>query len=299
MVPHRGQRRALAPRVTRIVVGITSDVSVVISAGRRAKPACGASPGVLPSDRMTRPVASGTGVRRGLHRVVVHALGLRIVGGELGPGQTLPPEADLSAELGVSRTVVREAIKVLAAKGLVDSRPKVGTRALPRESWSLIDPDVLAWQVQAGPDPAFVADLVEVRDFIEPRAAEVAACRATPEERALLLRLQEDLEAAGADSPASVRADLALHAAILRATHNRLLAQMTGAIITSLGAGPVGHDRVPGGPARLNHAHRLVVESIGRADPAGARDSMEALIASTAGGAGDIVELRAVTGRRT
>ncbi len=229
---------------------------------------------------------------------MVDALGLRIVGGQLGAGQTLPPEADLSAELGVSRTVVREAIKVLAAKGLVESRPKVGTRAMPRASWSLIDPDVLAWQVQAGPDPAFFADLVEVRDFIEPRAAEIAATRATPEERAALLRLQEELEAAGADSSTSVRIDLALHATILRATHNRLLAQMAGTIITALGAGPVGPIRVPGGPARLNRAHRLVVEAIERADPAGARNCMEALIASSARGAGGVVERRRATGRR-
>jgi DNA-binding FadR family transcriptional regulator len=79
---------------------------------------------------MTIPAPSGISSRRGLHRVVVDALGLRIVRGDLAAGQTLPPEADLSAELGVSRTVVREAIKVLAAKGLVESRPRVGTRAL-------------------------------------------------------------------------------------------------------------------------------------------------------------------------
>ena len=126
---------------------------------------------------MTTPIAPGISSRRGLHRVVVDALGLRIVSGELGAGATLPTEADLSAELGVSRTVVREAIKVLAAKGLVESRPKVGTRARGRAHWNLV---------------------------------------------------------------ASVRVDLALHAAILHATHNGLLAQMTGAIITALGAGPVG-----------------------------------------------------------
>ncbi len=246
---------------------------------------------------MTIPAASGSGVRRGLHRVVVDELGLRIVGGDLGPGQTLPPEADLSAALGVSRTVVREAIKVLAAKGLVESRPKVGTRALPRASWSLIDPDVLAWQVQAGPDPAFVADLVEVRDFIEPRAAEIAATRATPEERAALVGLQEELEAAG-ETPASIRIDLALHAAILRATHNGLLAQMTGAIIAALDAGPVGQVQAPGGPVPLNHAHRLVVEAIGRADPAGARDAMEALIASTAVGSAGLAVRRRDAGSR-
>jgi DNA-binding FadR family transcriptional regulator len=81
---------------------------------------------------MTIPAPSGTSSRRGLHRVVVEALGLRIVRGDLAAGQTLPPEDDLSAELGVSRTVVREAIMVLAAKGLVESRPRVGTRALAR-----------------------------------------------------------------------------------------------------------------------------------------------------------------------
>ena len=247
---------------------------------------------------MTLPAPSGIGSRRGLHRVVVDALGLRIVRGDLAAGQTLPPEADLSAELGVSRTVVREAIKVLAAKGLVESRPRVGTRALGRTHWSLIDPDVLAWQVQAGPDAAFFADLVEVRDFIEPRAAEIAANRATFEERAELLRLQDELEAAGADSPASIRIDLALHAAILGATHNGLLAQMTGTIIAALGASSVSSIRVPGGSERMNHAHRLVVEAIGRADPAAARQSMEALIASTARGAGGIVEGPAI-GRNT
>jgi GntR family transcriptional regulator, galactonate operon transcriptional repressor len=248
---------------------------------------------------MTIPVPSGISSRRGLHRVVVDVPGLRIVRDELGAGQTLAPEADLSAELGVSRTVVREAITVLAAKGLVESRPRVGARALGRARWSPIDPDMLAWQVQAGPDAAFFADLVEVRDFIEPRAAEIVAHRATAEECDALVRLQDELEAAGTDSPASVRIDLAVHAAILGATHNGLLAQMTGAIITALGAGPVSSMRVSGSPERMNRAHRPVVEAIGRADPAGARESMEAFIASTARGAGSVVEGRPAIGRNT
>jgi GntR family galactonate operon transcriptional repressor len=253
---------------------------------------------------MTIPSAPGVSSRRGLHRVVVHHLGLRIVRGELGAGATLPTEADLSTELGVSRTVIREAIKVLAAKGLVESRPKTGTRALGRTHWSLVDPDVLAWQVQVGPDPAFFADLVEVRDFIEPRAAEIAAERATPEERATLMRLQEEMEAADVDAAASMRVDLALHAAILRATHNGLLAQMTEAIITALGASLVSAFRASGGPESTNRAHRLVVEAIGRGDPAGARESMEALIASTAREAGRVitatdVDGRSATGRNT
>lgn len=248
---------------------------------------------------MTIPSAPGSSTRRGLHRIVVHDLGLRIVRGELGAGTTLPTESDLSAQLGVSRTVVREAIKVLAAKGLVESRPKTGTRTLGRGHWNLIDADVLAWQVQAGPDPAFFADLVEVRDFIEPRAAEIAANRATAEERAALLGLQEEMETAGTDSAASARVDVALHAAILRATHNGLLAQLTGAIVAALGAGTAGAFRVSGGPEGSNQAHRLVVEAIGRADSVGARRSMEALIASTGRGADDVVEGRSATGRNT
>jgi len=139
-----------------------------------------------------------------------------------------PREADLSTELGVSRTVVREAIKVLAAKGHVESRPRTGTRALGRGYWRLVDPEVLAWQMEAGPDPGFLADLVEVRDIIEPRAAEAAAERATLDERAALLRLQDEMEASAADPAAAMRIDLALHVGIVRAAHNGLLAQLTG-----------------------------------------------------------------------
>jgi DNA-binding FadR family transcriptional regulator len=168
----------------------------------------------------------------------------------------------------------------------------------------LVDPDVLAWQVPVRPDPAFFADLVEVRDFIVPRAAEIAAERATTEERPALMRLQEEMEAAGADPAASMRVDLALHAAILRATHNGLPAQMTEAVITALDAGPVSAFRASGGPESTNRARRLVVEAIGRADPAGARESMEALIASTAREAGRVitaadVDGRSATGRNT
>ena len=248
---------------------------------------------------MTISLVPGFGDRRGLHRIVVRSLGLRIVRGELGAGTTLPTEADLSVQLGVSRTVVREAIKVLAAKGLVESRPKTGTRSLGRAHWRLVDPEVLAWQVEVGPDPAFLADLVEIRDFIEPRAAEAAAERATPGERAGLLQLQAELEAEVADLAELVRLDLAIHAAILRAAHNGLLAQVTGAVIAALGAGPVSVFRSSGDRAAVNSAHRCVVEAIGRADPAEARRSMEALIASAAHGVGRVTVDASPSGRNT
>src|SRR5437762_9890658 len=118
--------------------------------------------------------------RRGLHGAVVHDIGLRIVRGELEADDPLPTEDELSGELSVSRTVLREATKVLAAKRLVESRPKTGTRVRPRKDWNLLDPDVLAWQVEAGADAEFLAQALEVRRMIEPAAARLAAERATP-----------------------------------------------------------------------------------------------------------------------
>jgi DNA-binding FadR family transcriptional regulator len=248
---------------------------------------------------MSTRTVHGSGARRGLHRIVVRDLGMRIVRGQLGEGATLPPEADLSTELGVSRTVVREAIKVLAAKGLVESRPRTGTRALGRGRWRLVDPEVLAWQMEAGPDPGFFADLVEIRDIIEPRAAEAAAERATPEERAALLQLQDEMEAAAADPAAAIRIDLALHAGIVGAAHNGLLAQLTGAVIEALETGPATALPDARDPQAANRAHRGVVEAIGHADAAGAREAMEALIASTAHEGGRSSVGRLPTGRNS
>src|SRR2546423_14262737 len=123
--------------------------------------------------------------RRGLHGAVVHDIGVRILSGELQPGDALPLD-DLTGEPTVSRTVLREAIKVLAAKRLVESRPKTGTRVRPRHEWNLLDPDVLAWQIEAGPDPGFLQQALELRRMIEPSAARLAADRATEQEIAAL-----------------------------------------------------------------------------------------------------------------
>src|SRR5438128_7743542 len=112
---------------------------------------------------------------RSLHDRVVHAIGRKILGGELPPGALLPAEP----ELGASRTVLREAIKVLAAKGLVEARPKIGTRVRPRDAWNLLDPDVLSWQREGTAPVAFLRKLTEVRRIVEPAAAELAGERAT------------------------------------------------------------------------------------------------------------------------
>src|SRR5262245_53262579 len=101
--------------------------------------------------------------RRGLHGALVHQIGGQILRGEVRPGEVLPTEEELGGELRVSRTVLREAIKVLAAKGLVESRPKTGTRVRPRWAWNLLDPDVLAWRLETSPDRQFFQDISEIR----------------------------------------------------------------------------------------------------------------------------------------
>jgi DNA-binding FadR family transcriptional regulator len=164
--------------------------------------------------------------RRGLHGELVHAIGVRIVGGELRPGDPVPTEVEGSGA-EVSRTVVREAIKVLAAKGLVVSRPKTGTHVRERRYWNLIDPDVLAWRIEAEAGDAFFVDLFELRRLIEPRAAALASTRATAEEIAELEECFTAMTAAaGVDEEAHVAADLRFHTIILDACHNELLAHV-------------------------------------------------------------------------
>jgi DNA-binding FadR family transcriptional regulator len=165
--------------------------------------------------------------RRGLHGELVHAIGLQIVRGELRPGDSLPLDGDGAAESGVSRTVHREAIKVLAAKGLVVSRPKTGTQVRERRFWNLIDPDVLAWRIAAEPGDEFFLEIFELRRLIEPRAAALAAERATDEEVAELEESFATMSASVADDrEAYIAADLRFHAVILDASHNELLAHL-------------------------------------------------------------------------
>jgi GntR family transcriptional regulator, galactonate operon transcriptional repressor len=227
-------------------------------------------------------VASTQVRRRGLHREVVEVLGQRIVRGDYRPGEALPNESELGLTLEVSRTVVREAVKVLASKGLLSSRPKTGTRVLERANWSLIDPDVLTWQVDVAADIGLFRSLSEVRSIIEPQAAGLAASRRTAAEAERLLVLLSELDSAAEDMDRYVAADLELHAAILRVTHNELLAQMIGTIRVALDASRRISVRAPGGPRRAMPLHRDVVMAIRNGDPIAARDAMNDVITDTA-----------------
>ena len=117
---------------------------------------------------------------KNVHGNTVDHLGQAIVGGRYAAGASVPPEPMLCEELGVSRTVVLEAVKSLIAKGLVTSGPKVGTKVLPPEQWNWFDPDVVAWQSKAGLTREYLRDLQELRRVVEPAAATLYPAAANP-----------------------------------------------------------------------------------------------------------------------
>jgi GntR family galactonate operon transcriptional repressor len=220
--------------------------------------------------------------RRGLHGAVVHDIGLRIVQGQLEPGDPLPTEDELSGELSVSRTVLREAIKVLAAKRLVESRPKTGTRVQQRSEWNLLDPDVLAWQLEAGPDRRFLEDTLELRSLIEPAAARLAAKRASEDEISVLESTCEEMLLAGEDMDAWIAPDLRFHAVLLQASHNELLEHLTDIVGSVLRTLFTFSSRPPGTFIRAAPLHAAIVEALRSRDPEAAELAMLRLLDDTA-----------------
>ena len=170
-------------------------------------------------------------MHRKLYEHVEEAIGLKIIKGEYSPNDTLPNEDALCQEFGVSRGVIREAVKVLHKKGLVVPRPKIGTQIQPQSHWNLFDADVLVWKLEAGDKLAFLKKVTEVRVIIESEAGRFSAERATPEETEEIQRLYNQLEDTLSNKDnfnyqAYLQADMAFHTAILESSHNELLAQI-------------------------------------------------------------------------
>src|SRR6267154_3049237 len=157
-----------------------------------------------------------------LHEHVVDELGARIVRRELQADEVLPIEDDLAEAFGVSRTVVREAIKVLVHKHLLEVRTRTGTRVLPSVSWNHLDPDILRWRFASTLDAKFVSDVIELRRVVEPAAAELAAARATPSAVHAIEAALHDM-AIATDMNVHHAADLRFHLCILEAAGNDLL----------------------------------------------------------------------------
>jgi GntR family galactonate operon transcriptional repressor len=212
---------------------------------------------------------------RGLHGQTVEAIAQRILGGEFTESATLDPVA-LQQEYDVSLTVVREAFRVLGAKGLVDARQKRGTFVTPRSSWHLLDPDVIRWQFAGRTDQAFLDNLAEMRGIVEPAAARLAASRKTEADLAEFTASIEDMENA-TDEVAAVEADLRFHRALLGATHNELLSRLEVVLVTGLAQ----RDRIVHGIDHTDNpapAHAAVVTAIEAGDADAADVAMRDLL---------------------
>ncbi|MEU9122392.1 FCD domain-containing protein [Streptomyces sp. NPDC048506] len=228
--------------------------------------------------RSGRP-ASTTG--HGGHNATVETLARRIFDGTYDEGRTLVV-SELTAELDVSQTVLREAIKVLTVKGLLDTDQNRGTFVRPREEWSLLDADVLRWKLAAGVSSDFFADVLELRRSIEPAAAGLAAERRTDDDLAALDAALSAMAATDDDPALLVRADASFHTAMLIASNNRFYAQMHRVIVPVL----VQRDReviAADGTVEHPHAvHAAVVEAVRNRDVDGAYMAMLELLDKSA-----------------
>lgn len=217
---------------------------------------------------------------RSLHSHVVQELGLRIVSGKLLPGDLLPREERLAENLQVSRTALREAMKVLSAKGLVEARPKVGTRVRDARFWHQLDADILAWRCASMPTENFVQKLLEMREIIEPAAAASAARNCNAQQLEQLEKAFAGMQDAE-DLDAWANADLNFHEAILTATNNELLVSLFSVIATALGTFFVLSARnAKDFKYSLPH-HSKVLEAIRRREPEVARSNMQRMVADS------------------
>jgi len=216
---------------------------------------------------------------KNVHGNTVDYLGEAIVAGRYLPGATFPPEPMLGEALGVSRTVVREAIKSLVAKGLVSTGPKVGTRVLVEDQWNWFDPDVIGWKSKAGLTRDFLRDLQDLRRVMEPAAVRLAAERATPEDLAEVESAYQAMHAATQGGGDYVACDLRFHQGLLRASHNRMIVQMSKVLSALLRTSFEISTNRPDGPRHSLPLHRAVLDAVIAHNPAAAEQAILVLIA--------------------
>ncbi|HEX3464311.1 MAG TPA: FadR/GntR family transcriptional regulator [Candidatus Elarobacter sp.] len=212
---------------------------------------------------------------------MVEAVVPMIVSGELAPGSLLPTEPEMSARFGVSRSVVREALRVLGAKGLIEVRQGSGTRVTTPDRWDPLDPLILSTLRGRGVSAAVLHDLLEARTIVECEVAALAAERADGDERAALQDAIETMRASLGDPPGFVRGDSAFHLTLLRAARNRVLERMTQPMHELLQYAQALTDAIPGVLTRALADHEAIADAVMRRDPAGARNAMRAHLAQT------------------
>jgi DNA-binding FadR family transcriptional regulator len=227
---------------------------------------------------------------KNVHGNTVDHLGEAIVAGRYAVGASIPPEPLLCDELGVSRTVVREAVKSLVAKGLISTGPKVGTRVLPSDAWNWFDPDVIIWQSKAGLTAEFLRDLQDLRRVVEPAAVRLAAERATAQDIADVEAAYEGMRHAVEEGGDYVTYDLRFHQGLLKACRNRMLVQMSKALSALLRTSFEISTTRKDGPRQSLPLHRAVLDAVIARNPARAERAILVLID---GAHGDIEQVLA------
>lgn len=202
--------------------------------------------------------------RRSLYEDIVDEIGTRIVSGLYIIGEPLPNEEDLGAEFDVSRTVIRDSIKVLTQKGLVRPRPRVGTIVLESINWNQLDADVLLWKFHSGQQLEVLGHATELRLFIEPDACAVMCERASDEEIQAVTNAFEEMERAvqGDDLNSFIAADKQFHAHIINACHNPLIAQINEVLQKFLSVSLDVTANIPNKAEESLVTHRAVIEAL-------------------------------------
>ncbi len=247
----------------------------------------GATPGSRPRSLERRRVP------RDRSEDVAHAIGLRIVAGNPPPGSLLPTEHQLAAEIGVSRAALREGFRLLAARGMIIGRRKVGTMVRPIADWNMLDASVLAWHLEQEPTEAFIDGLFEARLIVEPAAAAMAAQRAKPDDVSVMREAFHEMamaQGATAEGPAAIAAadddidktvgaDLRFHKTILAAAGNNFLATFGALIGSSLIASFRLNWRAHNSAPSISLAqHEDVLNAIAGQDAQTAEDRMRVLL---------------------
>lgn len=224
-------------------------------------------------------VITGAGVRTS-HWQVVNALGKAIIAGEFPVGTTLPGDAELEARFEVSRTVLREAMKTLAAKGLVVPRARIGTRVTPKSQWNLFDGDILTWHFAVGVDENFLLHLSEIRLGFEPHAAALAARHASEADIIQMMHLAVAMGDPSHTPETMAIADLRFHLSVMEASRNPFM-RTVGSLIEAALAGVFELSSPATADIRItdvSSSHIRIVEEIRRRDENGARRAMENVI---------------------
>jgi DNA-binding FadR family transcriptional regulator len=230
--------------------------------------------------RPIRATATRMGGARLGQEQIVRTMGVAILKGDYPEGALLPAEGDLMAQFGISRTVLREVLKTLAAKGLVVSKTRVGTKVRSQVDWNMFDSDLLGWRLELGMDLRFLNSLYEIRLAVEPAACALAALRRSDESVARMRALIEEFRQPGHTRMTFAEVDLALHLEIAAASGNPFMRSIGAIIEAALMASFVNSAPVDD-QDRQKHAtehHAAIVEAIARRDPSAAAEAMTSVI---------------------